>query len=182
VSLVTLDLSFNQISGTIPSVTGLSILLRLSLQNNKLRGSILSSLVRNTNLQLLSLENNLLSGLIPSLGQMTKLRELFISNNSLSGPVPELPSSLTQCELSNNTDLCGHPEISNLCTVGLVTCNMDCRMMNTWLPKMFDDSNCCSQPGIGCFNDRITNLYLYFKAYSLLELWYLLDLMVRYLK
>jgi hypothetical protein len=181
--LQTLDLSFNLLSGTIPSSLRGKKMLHLSLQNNQLSGSIPSSLGNNPNLLFLSLENNLLVGLIPSsLVSLSSIKELHVSNNSLSGPVPELSSTIILCELSNNTDLCGHPEISNICTDGLITCNMDCRMMNAWLPKMFDDSNCCSQPGIGCFNERITNLYVYFKAYSILELWLLMDSMVRYLK
>jgi Leucine-rich repeat (LRR) protein len=156
-----LDLSFNKLSGSIPSLRGLSWLIHLSLQNNKLSGSIPSKLGLSS-LKYLDLSSNLLSGLIPSLVSLTSLEELRIGNNSLSGPVPDMSFSLELCGLSNNTDLCAHPEISNLCTVGLVTCNLDCRMMNAWLPKMFDDSTCCSQTGIGCINDRITNLYVYF--------------------
>jgi hypothetical protein len=162
-ALFFLDLSFNQLSGSIASSLGRTDLTHLILQNNQLRGSIPSSLGKLSELYTLDLSSNLLGGSIPSLVSLTILNKLFLSNNLLSGPVPELSSSLELCELSNNTDLCGHPVISNLCTVGLETCNMDCRMMNSWLPMMFDNSNCCSQSGIGCFNERITNLYVSFK-------------------
>jgi Leucine-rich repeat (LRR) protein len=162
-TLHTLDLSFNQLSGEIPSSLGSTDLKHLSLQNNRLSGSFPSSFGKLDYLITIDLSSNQLSGSIPSsLVSLKILQELILNNNSLSGPVPELSSS-ELCDLRNNTDLCGHPEISNLCTVGLVTCNMDCRMMNSWLPKMFDDSTCCSQPGIGCIDERITNLYVSFK-------------------
>jgi hypothetical protein len=92
------------------------------------------------------------------------VKVLHISNNSLTGPVPELSNILELCDLSNNDGLCAQKEFSNKCTVGLEACSMDCRIMNAWLPKIFDDSSCCSQPGIGCIDERITNLYLNFIA------------------
>jgi Leucine-rich repeat (LRR) protein len=161
-TLRSLDLGFNQLSGEIPSSFGdLVMLINLDLSFNQLSGSIPSSLRDLRDMTHLRLQNNQLRGSIPSFGYVIpNLRELLLCNNSLSGPVPELPSSLTQCNLSGNTELCGQKEISNLCTVGLETCSMDCRMMHAWLPKMFDDSTCCSQPGIGCINDRITDLYV----------------------
>jgi hypothetical protein len=164
VSLHTLDLSFNQLSGPIPSsLRDLRDMSHLSLQNNQLRGSIPSSLGKLNRLNILDLSSNLLGGSIPSsLVSLTNLQDLLINNNSLSGPVPELSSSL-ECEMSNNDGLCAQKEFSNKCTVGLPICNLDCRMMHAWLPKMFDDSTCCSQSGIGCIDERITNLYVSFK-------------------
>jgi hypothetical protein len=181
-SLLTLDLSFNQLSGEIPSSLGRTELLHLRLQNNQLRGLIPSSLGSLVILRTLDLSSNLLGGLIPSsLVSLTNLQDLLIKNNSLTGPVPELSSSIIRCELSNNTDICGHPDINNICTDGLITCNMDCRMMNSWLPTMFDRKTCCSQSGIGCIDERITNFYVYFKNLLCLELWVPLDSMARYL-
>jgi Leucine-rich repeat (LRR) protein len=159
--LATLDLSFNELSGAIPSALGgTSSLYKLLLGNNNLEGSIPSSFGKLSLLSTLDLSSNLLSGDIPySLRTLSSLSELLLGNNSLSGPVPELSSSLLRtCDLSNNIEFCAQPEISNICTIGLVTCNMDCRIMNAWLTKMFDDSTCCSQSGIGCINDRITNM------------------------
>jgi hypothetical protein len=156
-----LNLQSNHLSGDIPSSFGKKLQF-LRLGNNNLSGTIPTSLASMPNLYTLDLSSNLLSGSIPSLVSLTSLHELFLSNNLLTGPVPKLSSSITSCELSNNTDLCGQKEISNVCSVGLEACNMDCIMMNEWLPKMFDDKTCCSQSGIGCIKDRIKNLYVYF--------------------
>jgi hypothetical protein len=152
-----LNLQSNQLSGEIPSsFGGLLQLDVLSLGNNQLSGSI-PSIGKLSNLDTLELQNNLLGGSIPSLISLKYLQKLLLSNNSLTGPVPELSSTITSCELSNNTGLCALED--HICTESLATCNLDCRMMNAWLPKMFDDSTCCSQTGIGCSNNRITNLY-----------------------
>jgi hypothetical protein len=161
-SLKRINLHDNDLSGEIPSTLGsLASLEYLFLNNNQLNGSIPTSL--GSHISQIRLQNNLLSGSIPSsLGSVSNLQEINLNNNSLAGPVPELPASIKRCELSSNADLCAHPEINHICTVGLTKCIMDCRMMNAWLPKMFDDSKCCSQSGIECNNDRITNLYVYF--------------------
>jgi Leucine-rich repeat (LRR) protein len=170
--LATLDLSFNELSGAIPSALGGLPLDLLLLGNNKLEGSIPSSFGQLFDLITLDLSSNLLSGTIPSsLRTLSFLSELLLGNNSLTGPVPELSSAkLIRCEVHNNTDLCAYHQITNKCTVGLATCNLDCRVMNAWLPKIFDSSTCCSQSGIVCINDRITNLYVYFISYWNLEL------------
>jgi hypothetical protein len=148
--------------GAIPSALGrLANLNYLLLSNNNLEGSIPSSFGKLSRLITLDLSSNLLSGEIPSsFRTLSNFQRLFLSNNSLEGPVPELSSSLRTCDLSYNTELCAQPGISSICTDGLSRCNMDCLMMSAWLPKMFDGSTCCSQSGIGCINDRITNLYV----------------------
>jgi Leucine-rich repeat (LRR) protein len=164
-SLATLDLSKNDLIGSIPSSLGDSSSLHtLILNNNHLSGSFPSSFKSLISLRYLDISHNKLSGSIPStLELLPYLSSLILNNNSLAGPVPSLPSSITNCEVQNNTGLCAHPEISNKCTVGLDNCNMDCRMMNYWLPKMFDVDNCCSQSGIICVEDRISNLYVSFE-------------------
>jgi hypothetical protein len=48
-----------------------------------------------------------------------------------------------------------------LSVFGVVQGQSDCQIMIDWLPDMFngDGTACCSQPGIACQGDRITQMY-----------------------
>ena len=88
--VVSLSLTQNQLSGSIPSSLGrLANLEILDLWGNELSGAIPSFLGSLANLQELSLGDNELSGSIPSfLGSLTNLRELWLRGNQLSGSIP----------------------------------------------------------------------------------------------
>ena len=107
VSLRTLNLHTNQLTGQIPDDIGnLDKLTSLSLRNNQLTGVIPDSIANLTNLTTLQLSSNQLTGEIPSsLGNLTNLTGLQLQDNSLSGSIPEEIFSLTNLtalNLSNN--------------------------------------------------------------------------------
>ncbi|GAY61664.1 hypothetical protein CUMW_211780, partial [Citrus unshiu] len=82
-SLVTLDLSYNCINGSIPKwVDGLSQLSHLILSHNNLEGEVSVQLCKLNQLQLLDLSNNNLHDHIPPCFDNTKLHESY--NNSFS--------------------------------------------------------------------------------------------------
>ncbi|KAL3568804.1 hypothetical protein D5086_028694 [Populus alba] len=92
VHLNAIDLSKNQLHGSIPPILGnLSSLNRLDLSTNFLSGSIPPSLGNLTSsLQYLRLSRNFLSGSIPlSMGNLTKLKHMSLSSNKLSDQIPE---------------------------------------------------------------------------------------------
>jgi hypothetical protein len=112
------------------------------------------------------LQSTGIAGEIPaSLVNMTFLQKLNLQENLLEGQVPDMPASLTSCNVSSsdNTGLCETFGEDNLCTAGLelAACVTDCVIMNAWLPESFNGTGtvCCSQTGITCVNDRITEMY-----------------------
>ncbi|XP_026423262.1 probable LRR receptor-like serine/threonine-protein kinase At3g47570 [Papaver somniferum] len=96
-NLVELDLSENQIYGSIPlGIQNLQGLTKLILYSNRLTGSIPPGIGLLQNLGLLALRSNELSGPIPfSFGNLTRLIRLYLNENSLTGLVP---SSLENCK------------------------------------------------------------------------------------
>ncbi|GJY89025.1 leucine-rich repeat protein [Tanacetum coccineum] len=89
--LTQLDLSDNLLNGSIPESFGsLTALTYLNLGHNQLTGHIPTSLGRLVSLQLFRVRSNSLNGTVPvSIGQLTKLKYLDISENSLEGVITE---------------------------------------------------------------------------------------------
>ncbi|RCV13559.1 hypothetical protein SETIT_2G354800v2 [Setaria italica] len=94
-SLITLDLSNNNIGGTIPD--GLPVTMqKFFLSANQLSGSLPSTLSSLTLLTSMSLNNNQLSGDIPDVFlALTGLANLDFSSNNLTGPLPPSMGNLT---------------------------------------------------------------------------------------
>ncbi|KAL2588156.1 hypothetical protein GLYMA_13G184200v4 [Glycine max] len=102
-SIIEMDLSNNQIGGTIP-FTLPPTLRNLSLSSNQLNGSIPDALSLLTQLSDLDLSGNNLSGkLPPSMGNLSSLITLNLQNNQLSGTLfvlQDLP--LQDLNIENN--------------------------------------------------------------------------------
>ena len=98
--VIELDLSENELSGTIPDALGnLTFLEALDLSQNQLRGNIPPELGDLANLELLALTDNNLRGAIPpELGQLANLRYLFLADNGLTGTIPPQLGSLENLE------------------------------------------------------------------------------------
>ncbi|CAA0824297.1 disease resistance family protein / LRR family protein [Striga hermonthica] len=90
-SLMSLDLSENQISGHLPHRFGEFTSLRfLDLHENSLSGVIPNEVGKLVSLERLELDNNKLRGNLPeSIGKLVNLTELWIDNNTLEGVVTE---------------------------------------------------------------------------------------------
>ncbi|MCY3902277.1 MAG: trypsin-like peptidase domain-containing protein [Caldilineaceae bacterium] len=96
-SLVVLNLSENQLSGAVPPELGnLSNLELLYLNHNRLSGEIPSELARLKNLHWLIFLSNRLTGPIPlGLAELSNLEWLILADNQLSGPIPPELGNLT---------------------------------------------------------------------------------------
>ncbi len=134
-SLVTLDLRSNSLSGGIPTEIGsLSLLQKLDLRNNSLSGSIPTSIDGMSSLRSLYLVGNNLDGNIPTqLGGLSNLRTLSLRRNRLVGSIPsEIGSllNLKSLELDANA-LAGEipTTITNL--TGLTSMNLSYNMLES---------------------------------------------------
>ncbi|KAH9703919.1 putative receptor-like protein kinase [Citrus sinensis] len=107
-SLTTINLSYNNLSGTIPpqlmDLTSLSV--GLDLSRNQLVGSLPTEVGKLINLEILFISRNMLEGEIPStLGSCIKLEQFKLGGNLFQGPIPLSLSSLRGLrvlELSQN--------------------------------------------------------------------------------
>ncbi|KAL0561530.1 hypothetical protein IC582_001960 [Cucumis melo] len=113
-SLTGLDLSFNQISGEIPTDIGsiVSFATTLDLSSNDFTGPIPESIADITYLNVLKLDHNQLSGQIPpELSLLGRLTEFSVASNLLIGPVPKFGGNLTNKAdmYANNPGLCNGP-------------------------------------------------------------------------
>jgi len=100
-NLTILNISLNQLSGSIPDFTQLPNLTKLSLVLNQLSGSIPNFNL--PNLTFLSLGANRLSGSIPNFTNLPNLQTLSLSSNQLSESIPNFNfPNLTSLDLSSN--------------------------------------------------------------------------------
>ncbi|MBA0668940.1 hypothetical protein Goklo_001813, partial [Gossypium klotzschianum] len=87
-SLKFLDLSANNISGSLPSFFSFSRLTHVYLSRNKLKGPI-TSFINSIDLVTLDLSNNHLTGNIPNwIGNLSSLSYLLLNNNYFEGGIP----------------------------------------------------------------------------------------------
>lgn len=77
-ALETFHVTYNRLTGPIPSLTGLTALLRFSIDNNQLTGPI------------------------PSIDGLTALESFHVGQNQLTGPVPTAPANL----MAHGSSLC----------------------------------------------------------------------------
>ncbi|XP_072146398.1 receptor-like protein EIX1 [Setaria viridis] len=114
--VVTLDLSFNGLTGEIPQeIASLDAVLNLNLSWNHLDGVVPKMIGAMQSLESLDLSKNMLSGEIPSsLSKLTSLSYLDLSYNNLTGRIPQ-GSQLDTLYSENpsmydgNNGLCGPP-------------------------------------------------------------------------
>uniref|UniRef100_A0A7N2M8P6 non-specific serine/threonine protein kinase n=2 Tax=Quercus lobata TaxID=97700 RepID=A0A7N2M8P6_QUELO len=100
-NLLSVDLSFNSLFGTIPTnIVHLSKLSVLDLSYNQFTGIIPSEIGQLTSLHVFYLGVNLMSGLIPQeLGGLTSLSELDLSTNNLTGVIPTSLGNLSNLNI-----------------------------------------------------------------------------------
>jgi len=106
--LTSLDLTYNNLRGTIPWEVGLlSNLTRIILIENRLTGSIPQQINYLNRLESLQVSSNTLTGPLPSLMFSSHMKTLDLSNNMISGTIPSIwgtaMSSMESLYLDGNT-------------------------------------------------------------------------------
>ncbi|KAL2227037.1 probable LRR receptor-like serine/threonine-protein kinase At4g36180 [Sesamum indicum] len=91
-----LDLSWNNLSGLFPNMSGFSSLIHLRLERNQLNGSIQEGHLQLPQLDFLALSSNRLSGPIPDLSFSSSLGFLHLDNNTFNGTLTQSIGSLSQ--------------------------------------------------------------------------------------
>ena len=136
--VVTLDLSANNLTGSIPpQVGGLAALQVLDLSNNNLTGSIPPQVGDLTALIHLDLSANKLSDSIPALNSLTALQVLDLNANDLTGSIPALNSltALTHLDLNAN-NLTGSipPQVGDL--TALIHLDLSANKLSDSIPAL----------------------------------------------
>ncbi|KAG2623336.1 hypothetical protein PVAP13_3KG054300 [Panicum virgatum] len=133
--LQTVDLTSNMLEGSIPNSLSRN-LFRLRLGGNKLGGNIPNSICDGMSLAYLELDNNQLMGSIPSqLAKCKHLSLLSLASNQLQGPLPDGISNLEELvvlKLQNNS-LNGH--IPNTFSASLITLNLSQNSFTGQIPS-----------------------------------------------
>jgi hypothetical protein len=123
-NLQTFRCNINQLTGPIPSLSGLNNLRAFRCDTNQLTGSI-PSLSGLNNLQFFGCDTNQLTGPIPSLSGLNNLRNFRCDTNQLTGSIPSL-SGLTnlqvfRCQINQLTGPI--PSLSGLTNLQVFECN-----------------------------------------------------------
>lgn len=112
-SITSLDLSSNELHGSIPNDISkiIGFVVMLDLSSNNFSGEIPVNLANCSFLNSLRLDDNQFTGPIPAeIGLLGRLKNFNVANNRLTGAVPRFTNATFPAEIyANNAGLCGPP-------------------------------------------------------------------------
>ncbi len=119
-TLRVLDVSANELTGTIPAEWGgMSALEQLNLSNNRLSGTLPASIIGWESLTTMRLANNRFTGIMPALTAKS-LTTIAMENNSFEGRLPEeLSTSGLRVLTAEGNGLTGLPKLPRINTLRL---------------------------------------------------------------
>ena len=107
----------NNLSGTIPNLSGMTSLQKLKLAGNDLTGGVPAGDMLPPNVTWLIIDSNPFGGPIPDLSSLSRLRLLWLHNNGLTGEIPAgtmFPASVDDLNLRDNMLTGAIPDLSSL--------------------------------------------------------------------
>jgi Leucine-rich repeat (LRR) protein len=137
------------------------------VSGNNLDGMIPESFGELKQLRYLYFDDNKFTGPLPSsMSKLVNLEELWVNSATLTGPLPDFSSAnkLEDCKFIPS-QLCRFTKFvpaNSRCNLNVLPiCEVeDCKVLEDWLPNIFDSTSCCQVNGIFCTNDRIVILDL----------------------
>lgn len=143
--IITLDLSYRNISGTLPNtIHELQSLRHLYMDENLLHSTLPASLGQLTNLRGIQLSGNHFNGHIPDLSSLSKLTSLYLNYNSFSGPLPSSPAHLNKLlylSLEHNNFTGTIPSVYNKLMNHLVALDITDNQLTGEIPLEFCKTN-----------------------------------------
>lgn len=123
-NLYSLNLSDNQLSGTIPNFQTIPLLNNLDLSANQLTGQI-PNFTKLPKLNSLNLNSNNLSGNIPNFSSLEWLQWLYLQDNELSGSIPNFDklTAVEEIDFSGNELSGSIPNFDFLTSLGSLKLN-----------------------------------------------------------
>ena len=107
----------NNLSGTVPNLSGMTSLQKLKLAGNDLTGGVPAGDMLPPNVTWLIIDSNPFGGPIPDLSSLSRLRLLWLHNNGLTGEIPAgtmFPASVDDLNLRDNMLTGAIPDLSRL--------------------------------------------------------------------
>ena len=107
----------NNLTSTIPDLSGMTSLDKLKLANNNLRGGVPQASQLPPNMTWLIIDRNPLGGTIPDLSSLRSLKLLWLHSNELTGSIPagdKFPADLDDLNLRDNMLTGTIPDLGNL--------------------------------------------------------------------
>ncbi|RLN08044.1 protein STRUBBELIG-RECEPTOR FAMILY 8-like isoform X1 [Panicum miliaceum] len=138
-SLKTLDLSNNNLHGSIPYQLPPN-LTYLNLASNSFSGTLPYSIINMASIEYLNLSHNSLSNQMGDLfGNLSSLSELDVSFNKLTGDLPNSIGSLSNLSslYMQNNQFAGSVNVLRGLSPGLTTLNIANNNFSGWIPKEF---------------------------------------------
>lgn len=162
----------NELTGTIPSLTGFTELLVLDLETNEFTGVAFGDLSSLGKVEKYLISDNSLTGAIPDeIGTMTSLQRLWMLENAISGTIPTSIGGATSLEsvFMSNNQITGSIPVSMSALTSLKSFRAHENMLTGPFPA--EVASAATFEDIRLFSNKMTGPFPEFDASALTVFW-----------